>query len=88
MEKIEIPKVQIRVTPLIYDTYQLLPEEEKLLKSGKAIYAFGEDPISGMEYESFLKMNPETGHIEVNHNIDVKQWMRDEWFKRHFPTNR
>lgn len=76
---------RIKVTPFVQDTYDLLPEEIKKLEKGEVMYAFGEDPVSGREYEAFLSMNPITGNIEEKFNPQVQQWMRNEWFERHFP---
>lgn len=87
MEQAKQPEVQIRVNQYIHETYDLLPEEEKKLQKGEVIYAYGENILSGREQEAFLKMNPRTGNIEEDFNPQVKQWMRNDWFERHFPKN-
>lgn len=86
MEQQKTPgkEVELHITPLIQDKYSLLPEEIKELKAGKAIFAMGEDPVTGRENEAYLKMNPKTGYIEETHNIQPLQSLRTDWLNRHF----
>jgi antirestriction protein ArdC len=81
---INAKEVKIDISPFIMDTYNLLPEEIENLKNGKTIYAFGEDAVSGQEYESFLKMNPKTGWVTDDRSgVGIQSWMFNEWSKLH-----